>query len=198
MMIFTIDEQNNITAFASQEEAAAATTTPFHSFSSQPELAQLAVDWTGDRLVEIWNSLPGVTAVTKFKDRKTAITRIWKAIEHLGDPAQPESEQKAKRSARAANGASSKAKSAKKTSPAKKASKGQKKAAAGVRQGSKTPQVIALLERAKGATLVQLMEATGWQAHSVRGFMAGAMKKAGYAVESFKPEGGERTYRINQ
>jgi hypothetical protein len=31
-----------------------------------------------------------------------------------------------------------------------------------------------------------------------RGFMAGAMKKAGYAVESFKPEGGERTYRINK
>jgi hypothetical protein len=30
------------------------------------------------------------------------------------------------------------------------------------------------------------------------GFMAGAMKKAGYAIESFKPEGGERTYRINR
>ncbi len=35
----------------------------------------------------------------------------------------------------------------------------------------------------------------GWQKHTVRGFMAGAMKKAGYTVESFKPEGGERTYR---
>ena len=38
----------------------------------------------------------------------------------------------------------------------------------------------------------------GWQKHTVRGFMAGAMKKAGYAVESFKPEGGERTYRIGK
>ncbi|MGO9893736.1 MAG: DUF3489 domain-containing protein [Bryobacteraceae bacterium] len=36
----------------------------------------------------------------------------------------------------------------------------------------------------------------GWQKHTVRGFMAGAMKKAGYTVESFKPDGGERTYRI--
>jgi hypothetical protein len=36
----------------------------------------------------------------------------------------------------------------------------------------------------------------GWQKHTVRGFMAGAMKKAGHAVESFKPEGGERTYRL--
>jgi hypothetical protein len=38
------------------------------------------------RLVEIWNSLPGVTAVTKFKDRKAAVTRIWKAIQSLGEP----------------------------------------------------------------------------------------------------------------
>ena len=38
----------------------------------------------------------------------------------------------------------------------------------------------------------------GWQKHTVRGFMAGAMKKAGHTVESFKSEKGERTYRINQ
>lgn len=44
---------------------------------------------------------------------------------------------------------------------------------------------------------VDSMEKMGWQKHTVRGFMAGAMKKAGYTVESFKPEGGERTYRIN-
>ena len=41
------------------------------------------------------------------------------------------------------------------------------------------------------------MGTMGWQKHTVRGFMAGAMKKAGNEVESFKPEGGERTYRIN-
>ena len=49
-----------------------------------------------------------------------------------------------------------------------------------------------------GATLTEIMEKMNWQRHTVRGFMAGAMKKAGYTVESFKPEGGERTYRINQ
>jgi hypothetical protein len=37
----------------------------------------------------------------------------------------------------------------------------------------------------------------GWQRHTVRGFMADAMKKAGYTVEWFKPENGERTYRLN-
>ena len=46
-------------------------------------------------------------------------------------------------------------------------------------------------------TLAEIMEKMGWQRHTVRGFMAGAIKKAGYSVESFKPEGGERTYRIN-
>ena len=55
-----------------------------------------------------------------------------------------------------------------------------------------------MLQRKNGATLAEIMKTMGWQKHTVRGFMAGAMKKAGYQVESFKPEGGERTYRINQ
>ena len=41
------------------------------------------------------------------------------------------------------------------------------------------------------------MDKMGWQRHTVRGFMAGAMKKAGYALKSFKSEKGDRTYRIN-
>jgi len=72
------------------------------------------------------------------------------------------------------------------------------KEATGPREGSKTAQVVAMLQRAKGATLTEIMEKMNWQRHTVRGFMAGAMKKAGYTVESFKPEGGERTYRINK
>lgn len=69
---------------------------------------------------------------------------------------------------------------------------------AGPREGSKTAQVVALLQRKNGATLEEIMDRMGWQRHTVRGFMAGAMKKAGYTVESFKSEKGERTYRINQ
>jgi hypothetical protein len=64
------------------------------------------------------------------------------------------------------------------------------------RQGSKTAQVIAMLRRKNGATLTEIMDKMGWQKHTVRGFMAGAVKKAGHTVESFKPEGGERTYRL--
>jgi hypothetical protein len=53
-----------------------------------------------------------------------------------------------------------------------------------------------MLWRKNGATLVEIVEKMGWQKCTVRGFMAGAMRKAGHAVESFKPEGGERTYRL--
>ena len=57
--------------------------------------------------------------------------------------------------------------------------------------------MIAMLQRKNGATLSEIMEKMGWQKHTVRGFMAGAMKKAGYVVESFQSDKGERTYRIN-
>jgi len=59
-------------------------------------------------------------------------------------------------------------------------------------------QVVALLRRKNGATLAEIVAKMDWQKHTVRGFMAGAMKKAGYQVESFKPEGGQRTYRLNK
>ena len=91
----------------------------------------------------------------------------------------------------------------KKATPAKKAAKAPQKTAkaketAGPREGSKTAQVVAMLQRKNGATLAEIMDKMGWQQHTVRGFMAGAMKKAGYTVESFKSDKGERTYRINQ
>ena len=48
-----------------------------------------------------------------------------------------------------------------------------------------------------GATLKELMKATGWQAHSVRGFLSGTLgKKMGLALESSKGKDGERFYKI--
>jgi len=55
-----------------------------------------------------------------------------------------------------------------------------------------------MLRRKNGATITEIVENTGWQKHTVRGFMAGVLKKAGYTIESFKPEGGQRTYRLNK
>jgi hypothetical protein len=90
------------------------------------------------------------------------------------------------------------------SSPSKKAPKAKKapkpvksEETAGPREGSKTARVVAMLQRKEGATLTEIMSQMGWQKHTVRGFMAGAMKKAGYTVESFKSEKGERSYRIN-
>ena len=67
MPTFTIDNDNNIMAHGTPEEAAAANTTPFDSFSSQQELAELVAGWPAERLVAIWNGLPGVEPVKRFK-----------------------------------------------------------------------------------------------------------------------------------
>ena len=67
MKTFTIDNDNNISVFATQEEAAAASSTPFDSFASPQELSDLAAQWPAERLLAVWNSLPGVTPVEKVQ-----------------------------------------------------------------------------------------------------------------------------------
>jgi hypothetical protein len=63
-------------------------------------------------------------------------------------------------------------------------------------QSGKLGAMVTLLERPEGAGLPELMAATGWQAHSVRGAMSGALKKkAGLTITSEKTEAG-RVYRI--
>jgi len=65
------------------------------------------------------------------------------------------------------------------------------------RDNSKQATVIQMLQRPEGATIQQIMKATGWQAHTVRGTFAGAFKKKlGLMIVSEKVAGGERTYRI--
>ena len=201
MTTFTIDTDNNITAFPTPDLAAGAVGAGAQLFGSQQELAELGASWPAERLVEIWNSLPGVKPLKGFKSAKAAISRIWARIQHLGQPAKPQPERKARGSAHAAKGAPAKAKANQKATPAKRTAQPPRKAtvkkAEGTREGSKTAQVVAMLHRKGGATLAEITAKMGWQKHTVRGFMAGTMKKAGYAVESFKPEGGERTYRIS-
>ncbi|MEY4646134.1 MAG: hypothetical protein RLZZ596_2965 [Pseudomonadota bacterium] len=65
------------------------------------------------------------------------------------------------------------------------------------RDGTKQAVLIELLTRAEGATLPQMTEATGWQIHTVRGAMAGALKKKlGLEITSEKQTGADRIYRI--
>ena len=86
---------------------------------------------------------------------------------------------------------------------AKNTTKSKKSAAAKPQKGAsqtktKKETCIALLKRVKGASLAELHKVTGWQAHSVRGFLSGTVKKLmGENLISAQTEGGERRYRID-
>jgi hypothetical protein len=177
MKTFTIEsETNNITAHTTAKEAESVIGAD--QFATAASLAGLANDWPAARLVEIWNSLPGATPVRKFKDRKTAVTRIWNSIQSLGEPAAVKA------------GADKKATGGQKTPKSAPQAKG-------ARPGSKTEKILDMLKRPGGASLNQIMKASEWQAHSVRGFISGTLgRKMGLKVVSTRTEDGERTYFV--
>lgn len=90
------------------------------------------------------------------------------------------------------------AKAAKGSKPATKKAMAKKAATAAVpREFSKKQIVLDMLRRKGGATMAEIQKATDWQAHSVRGFISGALgKKMGLKVESTRSDSGERCYRI--
>ncbi len=182
MTTFAITTDNNITAFTAAEQVPEAQ----QRFATEKELAKISAEWPISRFAEVWNGFAGVVPfdtlkpVKKFTDRKTAVSRIWKAIQALTPAPAPEAAAPPKK-AKAA-----KAKTAKDAAPA-------------ARDGSKKAIVLDMLKRPDGVTLKDIMDATEWQAHSVRGFISGSLgKKMGLTVESFKRPDGVRAYRIAQ
>jgi Protein of unknown function (DUF3489) len=137
-------------------------------FTSEQELRELANQWPMKRLVEIWNRLPGVEPVARFTDRKTAIRRFWRAL-------QPQAESAGK-TARVAS---------------------QSRQRPVFREGLKAAQVCTLLCRPEGASLNEIRHQTGWQAHTVRGFISRNLSKQGRKVRSFERDG-ERVYRLKR
>jgi hypothetical protein len=102
---------------------------------------------------------------------------------------------KAARGARRANVAPAKGKAGKKATPKKK--KAPRSARNDAREGSKTATILDLLKRPDGATAKELLKVTGWQPHSLRGFLSGTVgKKIGLTVTSTKGEDGERSYSV--
>src|ERR1700681_2008454 len=63
-------------------------------------------------------------------------------------------------------------------------------------RSNKKAEVIAMMKRPRGATLAEIMNATGWQKHTVRGFVSILGSKGGQKIESAKNAAGERSYRI--
>jgi len=84
-----------------------------------------------------------------------------------------------------------------KTAPRRKPAKPDRKPARRAPGGtpSKGARILELIGRAKGATLAEIQTATGWQAHSVRGFISTASKKHGVKIVSLKNEAGDRVYQ---
>ena len=76
----------------------------------------------------------------------------------------------------------------------KRTKKGSGKGPSGKGKGA---AILELLRRKEGATLTELTKATGWQPHSVRGFLSAQIgKKLGLKLESSKREDGQRVYQI--
>jgi hypothetical protein len=115
-------------------------------------------------------------------------------IEQTETAPEAKATKKATTGARRANVAPAKGKAGKKATPKKKAPKSARNDA---REGSKTATILDMLKRTGGATAKELLKATGWQPHSLRGFLSGTVgKKMGLTVTSTKGEDGERSYSV--
>ena len=192
MTTFIINAENNIAALTAAE-VAAGVPEGATAFASEKELQRLAAGWPAERLVEIWNGIPGVKAVTRFTNRKAGVARVWNAIQGLALAAEaqpaPEAKQKKAGRTKAAPAPARPSKAAKRANAAAKPTQ--------ARDDSKKAKVLVMLGRKGGCTLAEIMKATGWQAHTVRGFISGTLgKKMGLAVASVKDDNGERAYSL--
>jgi hypothetical protein len=219
MKNFTIEnETNNITVHGSAKEADAVPNS--ERFGTEAALGKLAANWPAARLVEVYNSLPGVTEVKKFKDRATAVSRIWKAIQTLGQAeATPLTEQPAEAAETAqpeatapespvpdtaTNVAPQTPDVAPEAAPAKTKGARTKKAPKPAtepgtpREGSKTSQVIAMLKAEGGTTLEAIMKEMGWLKHTTRAMLSagGSLRKKHNLVVVNEKVGDKRVYSI--
>ena len=214
MKTFTIEnETNNITAHPTAREAKSVAGA--ERFATAAALAGLAAHWPPARPVEIWNSLPGVTPVKKFKDRAAAVSRIWKAIQSLASAEAPREPQRVPAIDRAPVAAETRPQpeaslaafvapqtsraAAEELSKTTRASRSTKPPVAASKnvfcKGSKTETILVLLKQPGGTTLKEIMQATDWQAHSVRGFLSGTIgRKMNLTLVSTRNSEGERNY----
>ncbi len=187
-MTYTIDTDNNITAY----DATPVAQDNVVAFATEKELTKATAEWPIGHLVEVWNSFAGTPGfddlkpVKKFENRTKATARIWSAIQKLQPAAPPAAPTKQK----VGKGAPPERKAAKATKGGRRAPKPALTARTPrvPREFSKQAIVRDMLTRAGGATLQEIMTATEWQAHTVRGFISTLPKKTGIAITSTRRE----------
>src|SRR5258708_31224209 len=92
---YTINSENNITAFATAKEPKSAP--DVERFATAKELTKLAAQWPAARLGDIWNALPGVVPPKPFTTRTTAVARACAATQHLASEAVSQPHQAARK-----------------------------------------------------------------------------------------------------
>ncbi|HEY3441801.1 MAG TPA: DUF3489 domain-containing protein [Paludibaculum sp.] len=180
--------------------------------TTEKDLRKATADWQIARLVGVWNGFAGVAPlgdlkpVKKFTDRTTALKRIWGAMRRMAEHFN-ESRPAPKAAATGHRGrkASAKATAASQASAATPAAVGSASAPVSAtepivrehRAGTRTAAVIALLERAGGASLEEIGLASNGQKHTIRGFVS-TLSKKGHKVSSVRREDGSRVYAIEE
>jgi len=173
---FRIGPDGDIAAFEGGK-AAGALAAGTEAFRSERELHDITAAWLLDRLVQVWNRQPGAQRVKRFRDRQTAVARIWKAVQNLKP-------------------SSAKDEGTPRPHDPKPLPQTRRQKTGKGHTITRVAQVIQMLEQPGGATLRAIISATGWQAHSVRGLISGHLrKKLGLRVKSFQRDG-ERAYAI--
>ena len=152
-------------------------------------------------------------AEERVLDRTTkadaALNTVWRNLDDGRGVLLRDHRRRARRARHRADGAPAAAAQAARRAPADQGRRARSAAAAGApqrrrvarrqaREGTKQALLVDLLGRAEGATIAEIVAATGWQPHTVRGAFAGALKKRlGLTVTSEKVEGRGRVYRLD-
>jgi hypothetical protein len=163
-------------------------------FSTEAEFARLASEWPTSRLMRSWNALPGVVPVRSLTSRRLAVARIWNYVQTLDSTGRNQMSDTTDAPGCLRMPGSPAASSAFGGSPH---SHGRKRNSDCRSGGSMADVIVALLRQPGGATLDSIKQATGWQAHSVRGFISGtARRKLNLNVVSARDANGARIYRV--
>jgi hypothetical protein len=209
MRAFRIDDDNNVTVYPSKDAAPSGAV-----FTSAKDRAEITSGWPAGRLAEIWNGFAGTPGfadlrpVKKFETRAIALQRIWQGIQRLTCDDAPKPKSAAKPAAYPGGKKGGVPNfNAQNVAYVERANSAQEKAAPatttdakGARPGSKTAAILELIGRKGGATMTELMEATGWRRAMVQSYLSWTIRKRlGRNVERIEgADGAPARYAIAQ